>query len=195
MLDKNYFEWFGLPLDFDVEHDRVNQAHQKLMIAFHPDQFVRATEQEQRVAAQVTAHVNEAKVCLLNPIRRAQYCLKLLDVSFDEHRAPPLSPDFLMNQMSWREDIETLRERVVDGRWDQTSQNKIESLSAEVSRYWDEKLLELAGLINPPLALLGSDKATLQEFGEPSLVLIGELQFVDKARRELGAIATLIKDQ
>jgi molecular chaperone HscB len=51
--------------------------------------------------------VNDAYQTLKSPIRRAEYLLHLHDINIHDEKYTAVPQDFLMQQMAWREELET----------------------------------------------------------------------------------------
>jgi len=105
-LNQNHFELFGLPARFAVDAAALEARYRELQREVHPDRFAAAPEPERRVSMQLATRVNEAYQTLKSPLKRAVYLLRLrgVDPEFETNTAMP--PEFLMEQMSWRERIE-----------------------------------------------------------------------------------------
>ena len=105
-LSQNHFELFGIPVQFSVDTAELDRRYRELQREVHPDRFATAPEAERRVSMQLATRVNEAYQTLKSPLRRAVYILQLrgVDPKFETNTAMP--PEFLMEQMSWRERIE-----------------------------------------------------------------------------------------
>ena len=75
----------------------------------HPDKFAHASEQEQRIAVQKSAHINDVYQTLKNPLLRAEYMLveRGVDMPNEQHSFQDTS--FLMRQMDLREMLEDVR--------------------------------------------------------------------------------------
>ena len=75
----------------------------------HPDRFADGSEREQRLALEQSASLNEAYQTLKSPAKRARYLLALkggeLPLEVTVH-----DPEFLMQQMQWREELEDLHD-------------------------------------------------------------------------------------
>ena len=108
ILTQNYFELFGLPVRFELDGDRLAQQYRQLQQMFHPDKFAGSSEREQRLAVQLAAHINQAHQILKSPRSRARYLLELRGVSFDDEKDTHLDPQFLMEQIALREEIENI---------------------------------------------------------------------------------------
>jgi molecular chaperone HscB len=105
-LNQNHFELFGIPVQFEVDTAELDRRYRELQREVHPDRFATAPDAERRVSMQLATRVNEAYQTLKSPLRRAVYILQLrgVDPKFETNTAMP--PEFLMEQMSWRERIE-----------------------------------------------------------------------------------------
>jgi len=105
-LNQDHFELFGLPARFAVDAAALELRYRELQREVHPDRFAAAPELERRASMQLATRVNEAYQTLKSPLRRAVYILRLrgVDPEFETNTAMP--PEFLMEQMSWRERIE-----------------------------------------------------------------------------------------
>ncbi|HEA26230.1 MAG TPA: Fe-S protein assembly co-chaperone HscB [Ectothiorhodospiraceae bacterium] len=107
LLGKNHFELFGLPVQFELDIGSIAQRYRELQRATHPDQFASGTEQEQRLAVQQAAQVNDAYQTIKSPLKRAQYLLQLKGNPLDETDTQ-MDMGFLMQQMEMREELENV---------------------------------------------------------------------------------------
>lgn len=105
-LKQNYFELFQVPVNFVVDMPAVSAAFRQLQALVHPDKFAQSSDQESRLAMQMTAHVNEAFETLKSPRLRAYYLLKLKGIEFDDEREISHDPHYLMEQLEIRESID-----------------------------------------------------------------------------------------
>ena len=102
-FSRNHFELLGLPLKFAVDAARLERGYRELQTRVHPDRFAASTEAERRVAMQWAARANEAYRTLRDPLERARYLLQLKGFDTGEESNTSMPPDFLMQQMEWRE--------------------------------------------------------------------------------------------
>ena len=102
-LKQDYFALFGLVPAFSIDMDRLEQAYIDIQARVHPDRFAHLSDTEKRLSMQWATHANEAFRTLKGPLTRGHYLLELrgVDPGFDTNTA--MSPDFLMEQMEWRE--------------------------------------------------------------------------------------------
>lgn len=105
----NYFQLFDIENSFDVDLQNLSSSYQALQKAVHPDKFAHASEQEQRIAVQKSAQINDAYQTLKNPLQRAEYILiqRGVDMPNEQHSFSDTS--FLMRQMELREMLEEVK--------------------------------------------------------------------------------------
>jgi molecular chaperone HscB len=161
---KNYFELFGLPVDFDLDADELSRRYRELQRRVHPDKFASGPDAERRVSMQLTTLVNEAYQTLRDPVRRARYLLGLGGTDPREETDTAMDPAFLMEQMELRETLAEVR-----------------SLSEPHKR--------LAELANDAAIRLqqkiGQFRDQYRRDPEQARRSLREMQFLDKLRREI----------
>ena len=104
-FNRNHFELLGLPLAYAVDASRLESGYRELQSQVHPDRFAAGTEAERRVAMQWATRANEAYRTLRDPVGRARYLLALKGFDTGEESNTAMPPDFLMQQMEWREAV------------------------------------------------------------------------------------------
>ena len=104
-LSQDHFELLGLPVRYAVDAARLERGYRDLQSQVHPDRFAAATEAERRVAMQWATRANEALRTLKDPIARARYLLQIKGYDTEEETNTAMPPDFLMQQMEWREAV------------------------------------------------------------------------------------------
>ena len=167
----DYFRFFGLNQQFNIDLPALDQAYLAIQKEVHPDRHARGSEAEQRVAMQMATLANTAYQTLKNPIQRGLYLCQLhgVDAKLETNTAMPAA--FLMKQMEWRETLDEQAEDLPE----------LESLMAEVERSQSDILVEITQAID------GSKN--YQRAAE----LLRGLLFIDKFAIELDdAIAALI---
>ena len=104
-----YFALFGLSPSFELDLEDVGARYREQARAIHPDRFAGASEREQRQALERSATLNDAYQTLKHPTRRARHLLALRG-----HEVPleatVQDPDFLLQQLQWREELEELQD-------------------------------------------------------------------------------------
>ncbi|MCV4287156.1 co-chaperone HscB [Pseudomonas capsici] len=104
-----HFALFDLKPEFRLDLDQLATRYRELARSVHPDRFADADEREQRLALEHSARLNEAYQTLKSAPKRARYLLVMkgdevpLEVTVHD-------PDFLLQQMQWREELEDLQD-------------------------------------------------------------------------------------
>ena len=109
-LQQDFFALFGLPRDFALDVDRLDQGYRDRQAQVHPDRHAHRSDAEKRVSMQWATQVNEAYRTLRKPLLRARYLLELEGVDVAAENNTAMAPEFLMEQMEWREAVEEARE-------------------------------------------------------------------------------------
>ena len=108
----NPFALFDLPVAFQVDSALLNERYLALQKSLHPDNFSATSAQEQRLAIQKSAEINDALRILKDPITRAD---SIIAINTGETENPEEKSnndiDFLMQQMEWRETLENIENR------------------------------------------------------------------------------------
>ena len=108
----NPFALFDLPVAFQVDSALLNERYLALQKSLHPDNFSATSAQEQRLAIQKSAEINDALRILKDPIARAD---SIIAINTGETENPEEKSnkdiDFLMQQMEWRETLENIENR------------------------------------------------------------------------------------
>ncbi|WP_371816523.1 Fe-S protein assembly co-chaperone HscB [Polynucleobacter sp. MWH-UH25E] len=167
----DYFRFFGLNQQFNIDLPALDQAYLAIQKEVHPDRHARGTEAEQRVAMQMATLANTAYQTLKNPIQRGLYLCQLhgVDAKLETNTAMPAA--FLMKQMEWRETLDEQAEELPE----------LEALMTEVEQSKSDTLVEIAQAID-----------SAKNYQRAAELLRG-LLFVDKFAIELDdAIASLI---
>ncbi len=101
----DYFALFGLPRRFRLDEAALDRAWHALQIEVHPDQH--ASGGGGLCGAIVgSSRVNEAYTTLKKPVMRAQYLLELAGMSPDAIIGNTVAPEYLLEQLEWREAVE-----------------------------------------------------------------------------------------
>ena len=99
----NYFQLFGIEESFDVDLNQLSSLYQTLQKAVHPDRFAHASSQEQLIAVQKSAYINDAYQTIKLPLKRAEYLLTLRGVDMPNEQKSFSDVSFLMHQMELHE--------------------------------------------------------------------------------------------
>ncbi len=139
-FDRNHFELLGLVPAFALDPGRLEAGYRELQGRVHPDRFAAAPEAERRVAMQWAARANEAYRTLRDPVHRARYLLGLKGFDTGEESNTAMPPDFLMQQMEWREAVAEARGGRDTGR--------LKTLRGEIAAERGEMLRQLERAID-----------------------------------------------
>jgi molecular chaperone HscB len=124
-LHDSDFALFGLPQRFHQERSDIDARWKDLQREAHPDRFAAEGPAAQRAALQWSVRINEAYRRLKDPLKRAAYLCELLGAPVDAENNTAMPPEFLMEQMEWREaldeaqgedELEALADRVLARR-------------------------------------------------------------------------------
>ncbi len=105
-FSQNYFDLFGMPVDFQLDEKELHDAHRRLQSVYHPDRFVNSTDQEKRLVVQKAAWINEAYEILKNPVKRSRYMLTLGGMNLKDDSETTADKDFLLEQIELREEMD-----------------------------------------------------------------------------------------
>src|SRR6266404_8033454 len=79
-LAADYFSVFGLPRGYHLDVAALEARYRELTRKLHPDRFAKADPRERRASLGRSVQLNEAWRTLKDPIKRAEYLLRLLGV-------------------------------------------------------------------------------------------------------------------
>lgn len=139
-LTTHYFDLFGLPLDYSVDRVRLSESYRQLQQQFHPDRFANASEQERRLSLQMASRLNEGSRVLRDPIERAKYLLELEGVDLGTDGETLRDPQFLMEQMELREQLEEIEQNVEQlEQFVEQMEEKIQRQGERFSSQWQQE--------------------------------------------------------
>ncbi|GAB6849399.1 Fe-S protein assembly co-chaperone HscB [Paraburkholderia sp. A1RI_3L] len=163
-LTDSHFALFGLPEQFAIETNALDEAYRTVQSQVHPDRFAAAGDAQKRIAMQWATRANEAYQTLRNPLRRATYLLHLRGIDVGAENNTAMEPAFLMQQMEWRESIE-----------DAAAAKNVGALDALLAELRDEERARLDKLA----ALL--DSGANQAAGEA----VRQLMFIERVAADI----------
>ena len=105
-LAADYFSNFAVEKSFTLDIGALAQTYRSLQQAYHPDRFAQASPEQQRLALQTTAYINNAYATLKSPLKRALYLLQLEGMEPLAETNTHMPADFLLQQIEWRETLE-----------------------------------------------------------------------------------------
>ncbi|MBB6523153.1 Fe-S protein assembly co-chaperone HscB [Pseudoteredinibacter isoporae] len=171
-LSENFFALYQLEPGFEIDMAALKSTHRQLQMQCHPDKFAAGSAQEQRVAVQAMAYVNQAFDTLSVNVKRAEYLLDLAGIESNLENQTHQDPMFLMQQMEWREELAELRQLL--SRDEAAAESKLQSLMSNQKKL--EKQIE-------------ADFVRLYEQGDyPACVApLAKMHFTSKFAKELRA--------
>jgi len=110
-FQQDFFRLFNLTPLFKIDSAVLEQNYRALQAQVHPDKFANLPESERRLSMQWATRVNEGYQTLRNPLNRARYLLSLHGVDTQEESNTAMPIDFLMQQMEWREALESANQK------------------------------------------------------------------------------------
>jgi molecular chaperone HscB len=105
-LQDDDFTLFGLKPQFAQDRSAIDARWKELQREAHPDKFAAQGEAAQRIAMQWSVRINEAYQRLKDPLKRAVYLCEMAGAPVDAHSNTAMPPQFLMQQMEWREALD-----------------------------------------------------------------------------------------
>ncbi len=98
----NYFEFFELPLSYDIDPQALKIRYYKISKDKHPDRYATADDDTRTLAEQEYSEINKAYETLQDDQLRLEYILTLLDI-IETEESYELPPDFLMEMLELNE--------------------------------------------------------------------------------------------
>ena len=141
----NYFELFSIPAQFSLDQSTLAYTYRELQKQYHPDKFVMLSDAERLAAMQKSTEINDAYQTLKNSCLRAQYLLLLAGVDIALEQRTLQDAAFLMQQMQWRESLESFTEDDEDEieAFSEQIQEQVNSLESTIEHQLEEKLFEV----------------------------------------------------
>ena len=162
-----YFNLFQLEPSFNIDTEALEQTYRALAARFHPDKFASASAFEQKQAVMMSSTINDAYRTLKSPIDRAAYLLKSQNIDADAPEHTSFSPEFLMQQMEWRETL-------MDAQMEQ-NHNAIRALDQEIQEVQSNLYQDL-------------QQAFEQQDYESAAQWVRHGRFLNKLRNEIASI-------
>jgi molecular chaperone HscB len=107
----DHFSVLGVARRYDLDLDQLEGRFRSLSRQLHPDRFARADQRERRASLQRTVQLNEAWRTLKDPIKRAEYMLRLagMPVGGEEGDGGKVPAPLLMEILELREALAEAR--------------------------------------------------------------------------------------
>jgi len=136
----NFFTLLHLPEAFVIDLETLHQNYQSIQKDIHPDRFATFDDEAKLESIKKTAQVNDAYQTLKSPIRRAEYLLQLKGINIHDEKYTAVPQDFLMQQMEWREELETHKlNKVALEKLAQDIQKNKNDMMNQLPSFFDDK--------------------------------------------------------
>lgn len=109
LLGADFFTLLGLPKQFELNTAALDDRFRQLQREVHPDRFAAADDAARRASMMLATQINAAYQTLRSPLKRASYLLEQDGIDIGAESNTAMSPDFLMSQMMWREQVADAR--------------------------------------------------------------------------------------
>src|SRR6266853_993692 len=153
----DYFAFFGLPRKLMLALTDLEQRFHSLSWKLHPDNFVRASEDERQLSLDLSSQLNDAYRTLQDPVARVEYLLGLAGMRKEGQKKQQAPPELLEEVFELNESLDELRDAKTSGGSPEqmaglrakleAAQHKFESSLANVdqelacvSAEWDQAL-------------------------------------------------------
>lgn len=174
MASENYFELFGLPVQFAVDAATLEETWRQLAARVHPDRYATATQVERRVAMQWASTVNDAYRTLKSPLSRARYLCEQAGCDLQTESNTAMNSAFLLQQMEWREQLDEARSG---------NQQELDALQQSLETSHREITSEVARLIDRD-----------RDYRQAALK-VREWMFLDKLSQEVQSVRHQLADR
>jgi molecular chaperone HscB len=106
-MGRDFFEVLGVPRKYHLPQEELEARYKELSKQVHPDRFAKAPPRERLQAVQKTTELNDAWRVLRDPVKRAEYLLKLegLDVADEKSASVKADPGLLMEMLEKNEQL------------------------------------------------------------------------------------------
>ncbi|WVH09735.1 MAG: Chaperone protein HscB [Fluviibacter phosphoraccumulans EoVTN8] len=109
LLGADFFTLLGLPKRFELDTLALDARFRELQREVHPDRFAAADDAARRASMMLATQINAAYQTLCSPLKRASYLLEQAGIDIGAESNTAMSPEFLMSQMMWREQVADAR--------------------------------------------------------------------------------------
>src|SRR5258706_8340010 len=111
----DYFAFFGLPQKLAIDLPDLEQRFHSLSWKLHPDNFVRASEDERQLSLDRSSQLNDAYRTLRDPVARVEYLLGLAGMRKEGQKKQQAPPELLEEVFELNESLDELRDARASG--------------------------------------------------------------------------------
>jgi molecular chaperone HscB len=102
----NYFDFFSLQKQFDINQDELETKYLAIQQASHPDKLINKSAKERFTALNRSVEANNAYFTLKDPLSRAKYLLSLDNINIDQEIRHSIPQELLQQSFIDREILE-----------------------------------------------------------------------------------------
>jgi molecular chaperone HscB len=106
----DYFTFFGLPQKLTLDLADLEQRFHALSWKLHPDNFMRASEDERQLSLDRSSQLNDAYRRLRDPVARVEYLLGLAGMRKEGQKKQQAPPELLEEVFELNESLDELRD-------------------------------------------------------------------------------------
>ena len=174
LLGADFFTLLGLPKRFELDTLALDARFRELQREVHPDRFAAADDAARRASMMLATQINAAYQTLRSPLKRASYLLEQAGIDIGAESNTAMSPEFLMSQMMWRE-------QVADARGDKNL-SELERLQAEIADDIRDDYSDLAVMLDQ------------ENRAHDAVEGVRRLMFLEKLREEIEDAVFALED-
>jgi molecular chaperone HscB len=123
----DHFSLFGLPRKLWIEMSSLEQRFLQLSWKLHPDNFVKASTDEQERALKQSSQLNDAYRVLRDPVARVEYLLEIEGTRKEGEQKQHAPPELLEEVFELNESLGELRDAKSSGGDLASLKSKLES--------------------------------------------------------------------
>ena len=138
----DYFAFFGLPQKLGIDPADLEKRFHSLSWKLHPDNFVRASENERELSLARSSELNDAYRALGTPLGRVEYLLAHNGMRKEGQQKQQAPPELLEEVFELNESLDELREARGAGG-DAASTAEIRTKLQTAQKNFTEKLEEV----------------------------------------------------
>jgi len=175
LFENNFFDLFGIEKTYTIDRQLLRDRFRDLQKKFHPDNFASASEHERRLSAQYAALINEAFTTLSDPMQRGRYMLSLMGISTDEEHDTRMDPEFLMQQIELREEMDAAKSSA------DSAHDALGRLAIKVDNEFSKREASIAEILDNTAEPGSGQESRL----DTARHLVRELQFLNRMQSEI----------
>jgi len=137
----DYFAMLELPRKLWIEMGALEQKFLQLSWKLHPDNFVKASEEEREISLKRSSELNDAYRTLRDPVTRVEYLLSIEGARKEGEHKQQAPPELLEEVFELNESLDELREAKDSGGDTANLKHRLEA----AQKNFEEKLKEVDG--------------------------------------------------